>query len=422
MSTLVIGAGMAGLAAAKTLQEAGEQVAVLEAKDRIGGRTYTNREFADFGVEFGAEFVHGHKVALWELINELGLTTLHWEKQDDSLVRLESGELFTMTKARRTYPEFDITRSWNLPKVDPLPNEDWRSYLTRIGFSRDQLRYVKRSFANAAGENMRFLSAKAMLASIHDNNGESGLGDYRILEGYDTLVNHLAKDLDIRTNDPVVSIDWRDGVHIDTLSGDFDYRADAAIITIPLGVLRSGGVTFTPELAAAKQTALQGLKMGPIIKLVYAFDTPPTEAAISALYSRLNPPMWWSPSVGQKTDLYVWTAFVSGSDAIDLLTMGEEEALRYALNTLRCELDKPHLTPVKTRFVNWLDDPYARGGYSFVLPGHEDARKTLAAPTPPLYWAGEATAPEHRSATVHGAFLSGRRAAGELLESRHRLF
>ena len=180
MSTLVIGAGMAGLAAAKTLQDAGETVTVLEAKDRIGGRTYTNREFVDFGVEFGAEFVHGDKVALWELIDELGLATLHWEKQADSLVRLESGELLSMKEARRTQPDFDITRTWNLPEVDPLPNEDWRSYLTRIGFSRDQLRYVKRSFANAAGENMRFLSAKAMLASIRDNSGESGLGDYRI--------------------------------------------------------------------------------------------------------------------------------------------------------------------------------------------------------------------------------------------------
>ena len=415
MSTLVIGAGMAGLAAAKTLQNAGETVTVLEAKDRIGGRTYTNREFADFGVEFGAEFVHGDKVALWELIDELGLATLHWEKQADSLVRLESGELLSMKEARRTQPDFDITRTWNLPAVDPLPNEDWRSYLTRIGFSRDQLRYVKRSFANAAGENMRFLSAKAMLASIHDNSGESGLGDYRILEGYDTLINHLAETLDIHTNDPVVGIDWRDGVHIDTLSGDFNYEADAAIITIPLGVLRSGGVTFTPELPAAKQTALGGLKMGPIIKLIYAFEEPPTEAHISALYSRLNPPMWWSPSFGQKTELFVWTAFVSGNDAIDLLTMGEEEALRYALNTLRLELDKPNLTPVKTQLVNWLDDPYTRGGYSFVLPGHEGARDILAAPTPPLYWAGEATAPEHRSATAHGAFLSGRRAAAERL-------
>lgn len=413
--TLVIGAGMAGLAAAQELRRAGRDVIVLEAKDRIGGRTWTNRDFADHPVEFGAEFVHGDRAATWELIRALDLETLHWRKQEDSLVRLETGELLTMAEARATRPEFDITRSWELPEVDPLPNEDWHNYLVRIGFDRDQLRYVRRSHANASGEAMRFLSARAMLDAIHDEGGESGHGDYRLLAGYDRLVEHLAAGLEIRADDPTTHVSWGDaGVEVTTLDG-VRYGAENAVIAVPLGVLQAETIQFDPALPEDKHAALLGLRMGQVIKLVYRFAEPIVEPGIMALYSRHNPPMWWSPSAGHATDQHVWTAFVSGDWAVELLALGEEGALAAGLETLRTELARPDLRAEDALLVNWPDDPYTRGGYSFTLPGHEDARGLLAEPTPPLFWAGEATEPEHRAATVHGALLSGRRAAAELL-------
>src|SRR5262245_60406272 len=101
MTTLIIGAGMAGLSAAYDLTRGGEDVMVLEARDRIGGRTSTNTDLAGFPVELGAELIHGDKVATWELVNRLGLHTLYWRKQDDSFVRLEDGRWMTMAEARR---------------------------------------------------------------------------------------------------------------------------------------------------------------------------------------------------------------------------------------------------------------------------------------------------------------------------------
>jgi len=416
MSTIVIGAGVAGLAAAKTLQSEGERVIVLEAKNRIGGRAYTNRDFADIPVEFGAEFIHGDQVATWELIKSLGLPTLHWTKEDDSLIRLEDGSWLTMAAARISNPDFDITRSWDLPDVEPLPSEDWRAYLRRIGFSRQQLRYVRRSFANACGENMRFLSARAMLAIIKDKEGESGLGDYRIMCGYDRLVEHLAEGLELHLNDPIMRIRWavNGGVTVNTLGGE-SHWADAAVISVPLGVLKAGMISFDPVLPSVKKTALAGLRMGPVIKLIYKFAGPIMPPEIMALYSRENPPMWWSPSFGHTTNETIWTAFVSGSWAVDLLALGETGALEHGLKSLKNELGRNDLEVTKSYLVNWPDDPYTRGGYSFVLPGFDGAREQLAAPTPPLYWAGEATEPEHRAATVHGALLSGKRAAAEVL-------
>jgi monoamine oxidase len=419
MSTLVIGAGMAGLAAARILQDSGETVTVLEAKNRIGGRTHTSRSFASHPVELGAEFIHGDRAATWELVKELGLRTLHWTKLDDSLVRLETGELLTMREARASHPEFDITRSWQLPDVDPLPFEDWHSYLRRIGFDQTQLRYVKRSFANACGESMRFISARAALTSIRTFASENGNGDYRILGGYDQLVNHLATGLNIHLDDPIVAIDWQPGnVQVTTLDGAV-YCANSCIVAIPLGVLQASTIEFNPALPESKTSALLGLRMGPVIKLIYRFSHPITPPHIMALYSRHNPPMWWSPSFGHQADETVWTAFVSGDWCIELLNQGQEGALLQGLAALKQELGVSELPVTDMHLENWPDDPYTRGGYSFVLVGQDGAREKLAAPTPPLFWAGEASAPEQLAATVHGAYLSGMRAAQEALSYQH---
>ncbi|MGL4610988.1 MAG: FAD-dependent oxidoreductase, partial [Trueperaceae bacterium] len=112
----------------------------------------------------------------------------------------------------------------------------------------------------------------------------------------------------------------------------------------------------------------------------------------------------------------VWTAFVSGDWAMDLLSLGEQGALEEAIDSLSLELDKK-LSPTSAHLMNWPEEDYIRGGYSFVLPGCDGAREDLAKPTPPLYWAGEATASEQQAATVHGAYLSGKRAAKQIMDN-----
>lgn len=410
---LVVGAGMAGLSAAHELRQRGMDAVVVEARDRLGGRTWTDFGFADVPVELGAEFIHGPNVSTWRWVESLGLRTVLWTKTHDSMVRLADGAWLPMDEARARYPDFDVTRSWNLPDLPPRPNEDWRSYLLRLGFTRDQLLYVKRSYANACGESMRFLSAPAMLESIR-GNFENGIGDYRILDGYGALVEGMRRDLDVRLNAPVALVAHdAAGVSL-TLDGGETLEGDAAIVTLPVGVLQSGLVTFAPDLPERKTTALRGLRMGPVIKLVFRFDRAIVPSHVCAVYSAENPPMWWSPSFGHGVECHVWSAFVSGDWAMELLSLGDQGALDAALDALRTELGRDDFRVVDARLVSWPDDPYSCGGYSFVLPGHDGARKLLAEPTPPLFWAGEATEPEGRAATVHGAIESGIRAAHEV--------
>lgn len=418
MSVIVIGAGFAGLSAARHLKESGQDVIVLEARDRIGGRCYTNHEFAGFPVEFGAELIHGSKVILWDFVHELGLRTLHWKKTDDSMVRLEDGRWLTMLEAKQLSPEFAVTRSWDLnDPPEPEAGENLEVYLKRIGFNNEQLQYVRRSFANAVGDDMRFISAEAAwyeFTSDEDSN-EFLEHDYRIMEGYSSIYNHLAQGLDIRLGIVVKSVAWSDGVVITTENGE-TFEAQHAVVTLPLGVLQAGTVAFYPGLPATKEESMAGLRMGPVMKMIYQFDEPIIDTNVGAIYSRLNPPMWWSPSFTRDVDVQVWTALVSGDWARELLSLGEDGALQKGLESLRKELGKPDLQAKAMTLVNWPQDPFSQGGYSVTLPGKIDARAKLAQPTPPLFWAGEATAAHENAATIHGAYLSGKRAAEELLD------
>jgi len=414
MAVIIIGAGLAGLSAGYHLQQAGKKVLLLEARDRIGGRCWTNRTMADIPVEFGAELIHGERVSTWEWVRQLQLKTIHWQKQEDSLVRLENGELLTMKAARENHPAFDITRSWNLPDVPVAGlDESWGDYLKKIGFSTNQLQYVKRSFANAAGEDMYAISSRAMLIDI--NHETSGDQDFRIIDGYDRFYQAIAKGLSIQLNAVVQQINWQsNGVQV--ITSQQIYEAEQVIITLPLGVLKAGDVVFKPSLPPAYQAAITHLKMGSVCKMIYYFEHPITPPSVSAIYSASNPPMWWSPSYLHPHQGQVWTAFFSGSWARSLLEQGEATALEIGLATLQKEIGNTTIQPIRKQFINWVADPYSKGGYSYIPTGQLDKTDTLKIPHPPLYFAGEHTAEVYEIATIHGAYNSGKRVARQLIK------
>jgi monoamine oxidase len=438
---IVLGAGIAGLKAARDLHDAGLRVVVLEARDRVGGRIWTDRGWGGSPVELGAEFVHGEFADTWATLERIGARRRPWPKLDESLVQLEDGRLLTMRAARAADRDFDATRTMDLPDIPPRPYEDLDAYLRRVGWTGDQRRHVRRAFANAAGEDPHRLSAAAVvdglraersggvasvLGGVVDGGAAGGPGadaagrggerstDFRLGDGYDALPQALAAGIDVRLRTPVDRVTARPGaVQVRSVAGA-SWRAPAAVVALPLGVLQAGEIAFEPSLADLKGAALAGLRMGAVVKVVYRLAEPPFDpaAGVEAVYARGVPPMWWTSSPPDDPRP-VWTGFVAGAAAADLLRLPPEAALRRSLAALEDVVGRP-LAMREGRVVAWPDDPWSRGGYSHVLPGHHGARERLAAATPPLYWAGEATAPEARAATVHGAYRSGARAAREL--------
>ncbi len=413
---LVIGAGMAGLNAAQTLKRAGLEVIVLEARSRIGGRIETNRELSNHPIELGAEFIHGHLVPTWPLVRQSGLRTEDLNDQDDTLLRLTDGSALAVSFETNRFPDLRLMPEfkWQAPRN---PDESLASYLLRSGISASQLEYEPRIFAIDEGAPLHELSAAAALERLEDET--EGEGDYAVLDGYDCLPKFLAQGVEVRLQHVVRQVVYDSGgVSIRLDSGE-SLRGEAVIVTVPLGVLKANLMTFSPPLPANKLEAIDAIGFSPMLKLIYTFDEPIFPRGITYVYGRGNPPCWWSSSVvfDDARD-FVVTGFVTGDWAQELLNLGSDQAvLEYGLHTLRSDLRRAKLEPTRSLVKNWNADPFSLGGYSFTPVHAAKAREALAQSVQNrVFFAGEATSSNAHAGSVHGAFLSGERAAQELLE------
>lgn len=318
-----------------------------------------------------------------------------------------------MAEARTTHPDFELTRTWQLdPSIQPEVGESIDAYLRRIGFSDDQMAYTRRSWGNANGASLKQIDALAALQDMDvlptPGADPAGKLDFRIVEGYGRLHEHLAQGLDIRLNTVVTTVHWDETpIRIETRTGE-TYTAERVLITLPLGVLQADRVTFDPPLPAEKRSAIDALAMGHGLKIAFTFDHAPAEG-VEALYTPHNPPMWWSP------DPKVWLCFCTGEWYADLIRDGEAAAIDRAFAVFKHELDQPALTYTSARLIDWTNDEFALGAYSSTPVGAVGARERLGAPVDDrLFWAGEAAAPQPYAGTVHGAYVTGLRAAREL--------
>lgn len=398
---IIVGAGVAGLSAAQKLQRAGKRVVVLEARDRIGGRLYTRRDLAEVPVELGGELVHGTQAATWGIINQENIRTTE--------LRAPSGP-------EPAAPDFS-----RLPK--PYPHENVEQYLARINLDgRRMPPYLQ--FLSVDDEPLRRMDARFFFAYYSHQSAQGELygdHDFRVPDGYDQLPQALARDITVRTQSIVQEIHWSDeGVKVLFLHNRHivTAKARAVVITLPIGVLRHGDVRFVPALPAEKTHAIQSFSTVDVAKMIYIFDKKVLPDGVDQLHDFTNnPPMWWRGSAGHpqaKGDVVIaWTA---GDNARALLEQDYETALYTGLRSLRRLLDDDMLLPANGIMYNWAGDPYARGAYSFLLTGSNEAHDALGKPVGnTLFWAGEATSNENGS-TVHGAYESGLRAAGEILE------
>lgn len=432
---LVIGAGAAGLAAARALADAGRRVIVLEARDRIGGRVWTDRAFAPIPVERGAEFIHGAQADSWGLVRRAGLRTESVSRWQGRRIVTEAGQL---AGEELLHARPDLQRLFTLEQQLAEyrgPECSLADWLAASGYSPlaahiADLRMAHSNCATPSTISVAELAHELRLA-------DKGPGDFHILDGYDRALELLAGGLDVRLQTAATAIQWdEDGVAVQTRrQGDKEtdkenqpssspsllvaqsLHARHAVVTMPLALLKDGAVAFDPPLPEPKRHAIDALAMAPAMKLLLRFEERFWDAEMTFLSGRDPVPVWWTV----RPDAPLLTGFITGPRAARLAAGGADSALEQGMTALSAIFgDTPRRLLAAGQVVDWAADRWARGGYSSVPPGAHGQRAILAQPAGALHFAGEATVFANNPATVHGALHSGERAAGEIL-SRERL-
>ena len=418
MDAIIIGGGIAGLTAARRLTEAGLRVTLLEARDRLGGRIYTQNT-AKFPVELGAEFVHGRPKEILGLAAEAAAPIVPVQ---GSFRRKINGE---WADAGHLMEKVDQLFA-NLPADEP--DQSFQYYLDRSGtdeqVKQQALRYVEGFHAAEPS----LISARSLRRDSRAEEAIEGDHQYRIASGYESLVRAEADRIDrercdIVTDTVVHEIVWRQGQVI-TRTSTTEYQAPRAIVTVPLGVLKSKSVVFSPVLPE-KQNAMSFLEMGPVIRVSLCFqekfwERDPEMAELSFFFTD-DPqfPTWWTSNPLPYPILTGWAAGphagVHTGRSKDEIVQSAMQALARIMGVEELEL-RGHMTGSLTH--DWQADPFSLGAYSYTAAGGMDAAEKLAAPVAnTLYFAGEATNGDGYNGTVHGAIATGMRAAKELLQS-----
>jgi monoamine oxidase len=424
VDVVVIGGGLAGLAAAERLVGAGASVALLEARDRLGGRVRTVHPARQgLPIEMGAEWL-GAKGELHDLIAGVGA----------HLVEAEGRQVARLDGAWRDLSDLHATARRLIQRAERLGGPD-RSLGAALleccsqGDLADVRRHLIRYVEGFHAADPDLLSVR-WLAEV-ERSQPAEASDLRAVEGTGLVVEELGRLLagrcDVRLDTLARSVSWRPGaVEVRTAAGS-SFQATAAVVTVPLPLLdppndEPAALRFTPRLED-KLAAARLLHMGPVVKVMLAFDRPlwreiPGLEDVEFVHAYDRPlPTWWVPP---DPSAPLVTGWAGGPYAAGLSGIGEAELTDLAVRSLADALGIA-AKDVGSRveafyFHDWSVDPLARGAYTYVGVGGSEAYRTLAAPVADtLYFAGEATCGGGYNATMEGALRSGRRAAAELL-------
>ena len=405
---LIVGAGVAGVAAARSLRARGLSCLVLEAKDRIGGRAYTDAT----GFDHGASWLHqSNDNPLTGFAEALGFETVDHDKLRQRLLFTEGRFATTAERGAFAAAEDRFWRVIEAAAADGAPDRP-ASDAAPQGGRFDAL--------VAHWEGAQICAAELSRMSLHDFAATALDGPNLLLRrGLGTLVASLAEGLPIRLSAPVTRLDWG-GSGVEGSGAFGRIRARAAIITVSTGVLAQASITFTPGLPVQTQDAINALPLGLLTKLSFPITpgTLPEFGPFASLRRDISGPgdrpiSWIARPFGAP----VMLAFIGGSLAWELSRAGKHAAEAHAraefARVFGAEAARALGPPIIT---DWGEDPHFLGSYSHAIPGAQAARRVLAEPlgNGRLIFAGEACHPRF-AATVAGAWLSGEAAAQLIL-------
>ena len=408
LEVLIIGAGAAGLSAARQLQKQGVSFKIIEASHRVGGRAWTDQQILGVPVDMGCSWVSGaDKNSLTKVGRNAGLTMVDHTNASEALFvgdrRATDAEWDEFEKARRKIDK-RLSKAGKtgstLPASEVIPKD--------LPFSATAQSWLG---PMDYGVNFKDLSPLDHWEQTDDQPS------YLVKEGFGTLVATLVDGLDVSLNTKVTRIDWSgDGVELETSQGTL--RAARVLITVSTGVLASGDITFHPALPLEKQEAIHNVPMGLLVKVPLLFD---------GARMGFSEGEWVTYKVdedqaGKACYFIAWPCGhdylfgnIGGDLGWELSRAGSDVAVDYAMGALTSMLGndvRKHF--VQGTMTDWAVNPLTYGAYSVQRPGTNGARKALGGSVADrLFFAGEAVGGA-RAALANGAYDSGKKVAKKI--------
>ncbi|WP_185817026.1 flavin monoamine oxidase family protein [Hymenobacter metallilatus] len=428
---LILGAGAAGLLAARTLAQAGRRVTVLEARSRPGGRILTLGTEAGFSAptEAGAEFLHGDVPLTRQLLQAYGIG---WHDTAGTTYEVANGQARPAEMFLEDLPLL-LEKLGQLPQDIPLAD-----FLEQYfpGPEYADLRRQATSFAE--GYDAADARRVSSFALREEWSGNGAQDSPRPEGGYAGLVAGLVGELRAAGGELVLDavaarLVWQPGQAQVWCQDGRVFEAPQVLLTVPLGVWQAaegqpGHFSLEPELPGHRAAAQQ-LGFGPVIKYLLEFHAPIWEQLsaeigqalpeVGFLFSDAPVPTWWSQQPSPRTLLTGW---VAGPAAAQRQHLSPAELLTEALNSVAYLL---HASPEYVRqqlrahqVVNWGTDPLALGAYSYAVVDAAAHRATLSAPVQhTLFVAGEGVYTGPYTGTVEAALVTGAAAARRMLHA-----
>ncbi|NBT48455.1 MAG: FAD-dependent oxidoreductase [Actinobacteria bacterium] len=420
---IVIGAGIAGLAAGDYLRKKGWGVTILEARERVGGRVWSRADWkGKQPVDMGASWIHGISGnPMAELAREQGIRTVPFDYEKKSVYQ-RGGSRISSAEETRIEKNFRKTLKLANATAEELSQDvslrkTFTGAETKLGWSAEEL--ARLNFKAHTEIEHEFAASLEELSAQYWNEGEElPGGDAIVPGGLGAIVEPWARGQDIRFGQAVERVRYdRDGVRVKTSQG-LEIRAKKLILTVPLGILKKGKIVFDPPLPKEKLDAIGRIGFGNYQKTALLYEE-----------------LFWDPELhlfdwdggatgkewAEWVNLYPFTgepaliAFHTGKVAYGIESMTDREIADAATDALASALGRKVSRPKDIIVSKWGHDPYSLGAYSFMGVGATPADRMVLG-KPSLYFAGEAVS-ENYSATMHGAYESGLSAAKACLGS-----
>jgi monoamine oxidase len=427
---LVIGAGAAGLMAARTLANAGKKIIVLEARNRCGGRIHTikNEHFFKHA-ELGAEFVHGDLPVTLNLLNEASI------KYHSAVAEMWHYKNGKFDKEGEFIPRWDeLIKCMEAMQEDTAIDNFLESNFA--GDKNEDLRKAVRQFVS--GYDTGDPKNASVFALRKEWQSEDSGAQHRIEGGYCAMINYLAAECKsnggfIYLNSPVAAVEWQNNLVKAITDDGAIYEARQILIALPLGVLQipekeSGAMKFAPPIAA-QTNALKAMGFGAVIKILLEFDERFWENVdaeklageslknMGYFFSEEEIPTWWT-QVPQHTA--VLTGWLGGPPAAEKCNMHEDELLALSLQSLAniFKLDAAMLKGklLACNIVNWTAEPFTRGSYAYDTVAAPASRKILNQSVDnTIFFAGEYLYDGTAMGTVEAALTNGEEVAKKII-------